>query len=49
VKLIGQWVALFSQMLKDDPIAVDFLEVSEFGMNIHRYYVYVQIYTDVGS
>uniref|UniRef100_A0A8C7RKI4 Rap guanine nucleotide exchange factor (GEF) 3 n=1 Tax=Oncorhynchus mykiss TaxID=8022 RepID=A0A8C7RKI4_ONCMY len=29
VKLIGQWVALFSQMLKDDPIAVDFLEVSE--------------------
>uniref|UniRef100_A0A8C7RNB0 Rap guanine nucleotide exchange factor (GEF) 3 n=1 Tax=Oncorhynchus mykiss TaxID=8022 RepID=A0A8C7RNB0_ONCMY len=26
VKLIGQWVALFSQMLKDDPIAVDFLE-----------------------
>uniref|UniRef100_A0A8C7RLZ0 Rap guanine nucleotide exchange factor (GEF) 3 n=1 Tax=Oncorhynchus mykiss TaxID=8022 RepID=A0A8C7RLZ0_ONCMY len=30
VKLIGQWVALFSQMLKDDPIAVDFLEVSEF-------------------
>uniref|UniRef100_A0A4W5LTX3 Rap guanine nucleotide exchange factor 3 n=1 Tax=Hucho hucho TaxID=62062 RepID=A0A4W5LTX3_9TELE len=26
VKLIGQWVALFSQMIKDDPIAVDFLE-----------------------
>ncbi|XP_064778549.1 rap guanine nucleotide exchange factor 3-like isoform X2 [Oncorhynchus masou masou] len=26
VKLIGQWVAMFSQMLKDDPIAVDFLE-----------------------
>uniref|UniRef100_A0A8C7GVK7 Rap guanine nucleotide exchange factor 3 n=1 Tax=Oncorhynchus kisutch TaxID=8019 RepID=A0A8C7GVK7_ONCKI len=47
VKLIGQWVALFSQMLKDDPIAVDFLEVSEFGMNTHRNYVYVQIYTDI--
>uniref|UniRef100_A0A4W5LTY4 Rap guanine nucleotide exchange factor 3 n=1 Tax=Hucho hucho TaxID=62062 RepID=A0A4W5LTY4_9TELE len=27
VKLIGQWVALFSQMIKDDPIAVDFLEI----------------------
>ncbi|CAB1329983.1 unnamed protein product [Coregonus sp. 'balchen'] len=26
VKLIGQWVALFGQILKDDPIAVDFLE-----------------------
>uniref|UniRef100_A0AAY5K4P5 Rap guanine nucleotide exchange factor (GEF) 3 n=1 Tax=Esox lucius TaxID=8010 RepID=A0AAY5K4P5_ESOLU len=26
VKLIGQWVALFGQFLKDDPIAVDFLE-----------------------
>uniref|UniRef100_A0A8C7RMM2 Rap guanine nucleotide exchange factor (GEF) 3 n=1 Tax=Oncorhynchus mykiss TaxID=8022 RepID=A0A8C7RMM2_ONCMY len=29
VKLICQWVALFGQLLKDDPIAVDFLEVSE--------------------
>nr|XP_046221815.1 rap guanine nucleotide exchange factor 3 isoform X4 [Oncorhynchus gorbuscha] len=26
VKLICQWVALFGQLLKDDPIAVDFLE-----------------------
>ncbi|KAJ8016880.1 hypothetical protein DPEC_G00011940 [Dallia pectoralis] len=26
VKLIGQWVALFGQLLKDDPVAVDFLE-----------------------
>uniref|UniRef100_A0A673WL49 Rap guanine nucleotide exchange factor 3 n=1 Tax=Salmo trutta TaxID=8032 RepID=A0A673WL49_SALTR len=34
VKLIGQWVALFSQMLKDDPIAVDFLEVSEGGSGL---------------
>ena len=27
VKLVGQWVALFGALLKDDPIAMDFLEV----------------------
>lgn len=27
VKLIGQWVALYGLLLKEDPIAVDFLEV----------------------
>lgn len=27
VKLIGQWVALFGLLLKEDPIASDFLEV----------------------
>uniref|UniRef100_A0A8C8CLR1 Rap guanine nucleotide exchange factor (GEF) 3 n=1 Tax=Oncorhynchus tshawytscha TaxID=74940 RepID=A0A8C8CLR1_ONCTS len=47
VKLIGQWVALFSQMLKDDPIAVDFLEVSEFGMNTHRNYIFRPDHTSV--
>lgn len=28
VKLIGQWVALYGPLLKEDPIAMDFLEVS---------------------
>lgn len=27
VKLVGQWVALFGLHLKEDPIALDFLEV----------------------
>ena len=27
VKLIGQWVALYGPLLKEDPIAMDFLEV----------------------
>lgn len=46
VKLICQWVAVFGQLLKDDPIAVDFLEVSEGGSgilynqtHIHRLYM----------
>lgn len=30
VKLIGQWVALYGLMLKEDPIVTDFLEVNEF-------------------
>lgn len=28
VKLIGQWVALYGLLLKEDPVAVDFLEVN---------------------
>lgn len=27
VKLIGQWVALYGLLLKEDPLALDFLEV----------------------
>lgn len=27
VKLIGQWVALYGLLLREDPIALDFLEV----------------------
>lgn len=27
VRLIGQWVALFGLLLKEDPVALDFLEV----------------------
>jgi len=27
VKLIGQWVLLYGALLKDDPVALDFLEV----------------------
>uniref|UniRef100_A0A8C6WNE1 Rap guanine nucleotide exchange factor (GEF) 3 n=1 Tax=Neogobius melanostomus TaxID=47308 RepID=A0A8C6WNE1_9GOBI len=30
VKLVGQWVAVYGLMLKEDPIAVDFLEVHRF-------------------
>uniref|UniRef100_A0A8C7IB06 Rap guanine nucleotide exchange factor 3 n=1 Tax=Oncorhynchus kisutch TaxID=8019 RepID=A0A8C7IB06_ONCKI len=53
VKLICQWVALFGQLLKDDPIAVEFLEVSEgvVGFSITKQikiksnqFIYVEIY-----
>lgn len=27
VKLIGQWVALYGLLLKEDPVALEFLEV----------------------
>ena len=27
VKLLGQWVLLYGRLLKDDPVALDFLEV----------------------
>lgn len=28
VRLVGQWVALYGLLLKEDPIALDFLEVT---------------------
>uniref|UniRef100_A0A8C6WND9 Rap guanine nucleotide exchange factor (GEF) 3 n=1 Tax=Neogobius melanostomus TaxID=47308 RepID=A0A8C6WND9_9GOBI len=34
VKLVGQWVAVYGLMLKEDPIAVDFLEVHRFVSHI---------------
>uniref|UniRef100_A0A8C7RNI8 Rap guanine nucleotide exchange factor (GEF) 3 n=1 Tax=Oncorhynchus mykiss TaxID=8022 RepID=A0A8C7RNI8_ONCMY len=39
VKLICQWVALFGQLLKDDPIAVDFLEVILFQPHSVEIYI----------
>uniref|UniRef100_A0A6Q2XWL5 Rap guanine nucleotide exchange factor (GEF) 3 n=1 Tax=Esox lucius TaxID=8010 RepID=A0A6Q2XWL5_ESOLU len=38
VKLIGQWVALFGQFLKDDPIAVDFLEVGDWWDSAEQWF-----------
>uniref|UniRef100_A0A672G7K1 Rap guanine nucleotide exchange factor 3-like n=1 Tax=Salarias fasciatus TaxID=181472 RepID=A0A672G7K1_SALFA len=38
VKLIGQWVALFGLLLRDDPIAFEFLEVQKLSC-LHSWFV----------
>uniref|UniRef100_A0A8C7I8J5 Rap guanine nucleotide exchange factor 3 n=1 Tax=Oncorhynchus kisutch TaxID=8019 RepID=A0A8C7I8J5_ONCKI len=43
VKLICQWVALFGQLLKDDPIAVEFLEVNRAQLKLDATAVYTSL------
>lgn len=47
VKLIGQWVALYGLLLKEDHIALDFLEVrfqARFSRTVAVVLEYFQIY-----
>uniref|UniRef100_A0A3Q3QQ54 Rap guanine nucleotide exchange factor (GEF) 3 n=1 Tax=Monopterus albus TaxID=43700 RepID=A0A3Q3QQ54_MONAL len=46
VKLIGQWVALYGLLLKEDPIALDFLEVRlrDHANYIHSYSAIILVY-----
>lgn len=39
VKLIGQWAALYGLLLKEDPVAVDFLEVKLHTFFLHYLFI----------
>uniref|UniRef100_A0A8C6TDP3 Rap guanine nucleotide exchange factor (GEF) 3 n=1 Tax=Neogobius melanostomus TaxID=47308 RepID=A0A8C6TDP3_9GOBI len=45
VKLVGQWVAVYGLMLKEDPIAVDFLEVHRFVSHIGSRLIFLPKFT----